>query len=1611
MVTGYNERLRLRATAESNQTNYPLKLTIAKGSGDNTASTIYLNNKALAWPNDIRFTNEAGVELSFWREESDATDGTWWVQADSLTANEIAYIYLHYGKAGDSDADSGPDGIVTFYDDFETGDLSKWTSVGTDWTAQDTTKYEGNYAAQSIGSSMSYNLYKDIAPGCSVAIEAKVRVNKAIHQFNPFKLTLGTHSLNALFLNAGNFDYKLSTHLPDFPRYDINTWYPIKIIIDNASQVLRWEISGAWNVDADPYTEQVALVDDSGNAIGASDFLTRIAADWHTASDSDDYGYIDYFIIYPYGGAKWLSPETTETLEDGFYVVERITDTSLKPEETLRVYAYNDYSLQFRPTRPTYDDFLDTFGYASLLESGTKNGVSAHYNDGWITCLVENSYDDDEKTIVDITVSALVSGRGRTILEYNGSYYYGTLCTKRHVASWIETVYTTKPGTSDAWTFATIGNLQEVGVDIRKTSTTTFPIRWDVSPGTVFDYWDEWLTDDSMYSLDSICYSVKLKVHYYLDSDPNTILEYDVPYHSIYDYSNVGLGVVGGVSIRDLSVFHQNIINNGGLFGYPKFVIMSDVDNMPTHTYYVFKKFQPAYLGYEDGGSVSVQYTVVDDSDYWNWESVPFIKIGGVIYYGGSYYTGDRVSYTYTWATNPATEAAWAEGDLGEEDGCGIEINDIYTSSPPGNQYWVNPYLSVLNPIITSSDSTNYISYYGDLECTPALWHVTSADMRHLGEYYNCNDYDYCNLIGDMYCYDGLYITTTELLKRYESDLSEIPPSFSQVTGFTVTASVFGWSDNFNWKIYEGYSSGVGTLNGDGLPPVSFLCKVTLTGTDCIGTVTINSEVLTFSGAGTLTTATLLSALPTITCTNLNCYVVVDAVTTTGSAIPKPANPTLPPYWRIFINIDGTRYYSDKYTLVGNPGLEKTQACSWDINPATSAAWTYDDFQGIKYGVEVTRHDAYDLVIFRPYSLYADIDYQAIVGPKAVIYHQVPAIDSTVSITKNSNTPKFKADELRCTLPVGYYLPERTEVVYYVEGSQVFHGFIWQADQRSNKETKILGKAMSHALACRYIPNFFYHARNSRWTSVYTIADLFSDDVPIYPNQENWMIYDCGNTAYIRNYDLGGDTTTQGVNPAIYMLWGTYSNIGLFFILNSMLPYGYAGENGYYRDVAGLSYNRAKFLMSHNPSVIPKVENVGNCIIDTPTWSGIPGWTEIVIHSDTEPTNVHDWVGAVKRFRQGAIADLSVDEYAYSGNDLAINHYPGVFMVLLDHALDTFIRPGRFDLEDKFLAVPYVFDGAYSDAFSDFFSRLGQEVRFRNSSNGYVYMDVASELGNAASMEFLDGKNATVTKSVRDPQPNAVLGNEFQPGLSTDWLPARTWLTLIEPTQRSGEDLQEWLDLRRDEDKSTWTVKTQRKLWHIQPGDYVYAQAHGQGLENVRIRKAVITNAGTTLTCGKRISDLSEEWGQWRSVNGSTDADTDMPVQDQAIDLGDCDGSQTFVIKAEEYEIGSWKCKLTVDWSLDVDEGYTADIASAPLGMFLVVQVNSKVVPPGRILSKGNSGSVEIDITEFCTCSTSADQTNTVALKLWRGVTSTHYRHKISGNITQYRRLEAVDNA
>lgn len=78
--------------------------------------------------------------------------------------------------------------------------------------------------------------------------------------------------------------------------------------------------------------------------------------------------------------------------------------------------------------------------------------------------------------------------------------------------------------------------------------------------------------------------------------------------------------------------------------------------------------------------------------------------------------------------------------------------------------------------------------------------------------------------------------------------------------------------------LFSGNSAATLTLTGSWPANGSKLKIVasSVTGhTDCVGVVTVNSENVTFTQAATKTTTTNLTALPTITTSNLDCYLTI----------------------------------------------------------------------------------------------------------------------------------------------------------------------------------------------------------------------------------------------------------------------------------------------------------------------------------------------------------------------------------------------------------------------------------------------------------------------------------------------------------------------------------------------------------------------------------------------------------------------------------------------------------------------------------------------------------------------------------------------------------------
>ena len=109
----YRAAITVNHTPDGAQANYQVKLAIIKGVGANSAGIVYLNNHCANWPTDILFTESDGTTpiVGMWKEESDGTDGTWWLNIDVPAHPDNWTGLIYYGKL---DAADESDGVATF---------------------------------------------------------------------------------------------------------------------------------------------------------------------------------------------------------------------------------------------------------------------------------------------------------------------------------------------------------------------------------------------------------------------------------------------------------------------------------------------------------------------------------------------------------------------------------------------------------------------------------------------------------------------------------------------------------------------------------------------------------------------------------------------------------------------------------------------------------------------------------------------------------------------------------------------------------------------------------------------------------------------------------------------------------------------------------------------------------------------------------------------------------------------------------------------------------------------------------------------------------------------------------------------------------------------------------------------------------------------------------------------------------------------------------------------------------------------------------------------------------------------------------------------------------
>jgi hypothetical protein len=309
------------------------------------------------------------------------------------------------------------------------------------------------------------------------------------------------------------------------------------------------------------------------------------------------------------------------------------------------------------------------------------------------------------------------------------------------------------------------------------------------------------------------------------------------------------------------------------------------------------------------------------------------------------------------------------------------------------------------------------------------------------------------------------------------------------------------------------------------------------------------------------------------------------------------------------------------------------------------------------------------------------------------------------------------------------------------------------------------------------------------------------------------------------------------------------------------------------------------------------------------------------------------------------------------------SYHPNAFLVAAANAFDTKIRRGTISIGAYTATSDFSLAGQASASLDSLFEDCGLEVQFLPSVDGYVYLNLAETIGRGSETNpvktYTDDKNCIILlKSTNDPNYQAAIGYDSSNDNSvmrvvTEWDWSARGAQLFKVYDTSGadkDDVETQLESIMANNDDSFEVRTNEVDYFLRIGDYVRLIGHALGDFVLRIQQIDIQNGLMTLTCGKKIFTAAKTFGQFLK---RTEISTKQPLQTTIL----TDGAGTFTVLTANL-VG---LRVFYEESISITE----DDTEADTGTFVDIQIDGKVVPPGRIkLSSG--GAISLDITDYC---------------------------------------------
>lgn len=208
---------------------------------------------------DVRFTSSDGLtELDYWMgKKTDSSNAVFWVEIPNIPASpSTATIYIYYGNNTATTTSNGTNTFI-FFDDFEDGDISDWTTY-LGW-ADSSEKYTGSYSLclnDTDGAGNANATHSFTSQTGYFTYIVNTRANLA-----PANIQLASRENSSSGYNdGGNGTYMGRSNTEDkFAYYDTawhyfgnwatNTWYEMRIDVNVSGETFEGWVDGTKTVE------------------------------------------------------------------------------------------------------------------------------------------------------------------------------------------------------------------------------------------------------------------------------------------------------------------------------------------------------------------------------------------------------------------------------------------------------------------------------------------------------------------------------------------------------------------------------------------------------------------------------------------------------------------------------------------------------------------------------------------------------------------------------------------------------------------------------------------------------------------------------------------------------------------------------------------------------------------------------------------------------------------------------------------------------------------------------------------------------------------------------------------------------------------------------------------------------------------------------------------------------------------------------------------------------------------------------------------------------------------------------------------------------------------